>query len=650
MHFSHYRRPLFLLLLAYAGGVFLFRGRLLRPEPPPFELPRAGAVVEGRVAEYPAAAPGGLRFELKVSSYYGRPAGGGLMVYAPAGDYSYGDTVELFGDLELPPGAAVPGSLDWADFLSRRGIAAQARAREVAVTRRAGPLLRLARRFREAALASFRAALPPDGAAVLGGVVLGEKRGVPPELKAAFQDSGAMHLLVASGSNVGFVVAVVYFLCARLGWGRRRAGAAALGLAGFYVLSAGLDAPLVRAYLMFAAGLTAFLLRRESGAFQALCAAALLILLASPRSLFDAGFQMSFLAAYGLTVGLALWGKYLRAGGPAGLAAGALAVSFFAQLCLYPLLVLYFHKVSLVSFLSNMALVPASGLAMGLGFGLALSGGFLFAWLAAAAGWFMAAFLWLVRFFASLPFSSVSVASPGPLALAGFFALALALLHAPLLGLRRPRLYLAAGFGLALSGAGLLGGPGRAAPQVWRAQLFGDSDTACALVSAPRGLYLVNPGMNGRKLADAVLTAGSAGLEAVLLTSLEERNYSGLAELARHVGIKAVYLPPGPRPKALAAALSGAVSGGAAVVTAWPGEPPAREGGISAGWGGALPGYTGAADQLDWGIGALRVAAGGAIAEKTAPCGQALRPAEARPRATVELEFSLPPGGCPAPR
>ncbi len=456
MLLSHYRRPLFLLLLAYAGTLLLFRGRLLEPEPLPFPLPRSGVPVVGRLTEYPAAAPGGVRFSLRTESVYGRPLEAGLMVYAAGSPgVSYGDTVELLADLSLPRGAESPGGLDWAEYLSGRGITAEARARELLTARPAGPLLRLARRFRESALAAFRKGLSGEAAAVFGGIVLGEKRSVPAELKAAFQDSGAMHLLVASGSNVGFVVAVVYFLCSRLGLGRRRAGLAALALAGFYVLAAGLDAPLVRAYLMFSAGLLACLLRRESGTFQALCAAALLILLADPRSLFAAGFQMSFLAAYGLTVGMAAWGRHLEAGGPA---LSLPAVSFFAQLCLYPLLAVYFHRVSMVSLLSNLVLVPASGVAMGLGFGLALSGGMVFMALAWTGGVFMAAFLWLVRFFAGLPFAAVSVPEPSPLAVGGALALALTVLHAPLLGFRRPRFYAAGAAAAALFLAGLFTG------------------------------------------------------------------------------------------------------------------------------------------------------------------------------------------------
>jgi len=652
MLFSYYRRPLFLALLLYAGGIVLFRDLFIRPpDKLPFPLPRSGVLVEGRVAEYPASAPGGARFTLETDRIYGQPFKTGLMVYARSlGGASYGDRLSFLADLEAPPGASVPGSLDWAEYLLSRGVTAQARVREVEVLGRANALIRLARRFRYSALGAFEAGLPAEAASVLGGVVLGEKKSVPAELKTAFQDSGAMHLLVASGSNVGFIVAVVYFLCARFGLRRNWSGLAALALAGFYVLAAGLDTPLVRAYLMFSAGLCAWLLRRESGAFHALTAAALAILVLSPRSLFDAGFQMSFLAAYGLTVGLAAWGRYLKAGGWAGRALGVLAVSFFAQLCLYPLLAVYFHKISLVSLLSNMALVPASGLAMALGFLLAfLSGaGVLFKGLAYATGLFMEAFIGAVRFFAGLPFSSFSVAQPSAWFIGGFFVLALVFLHAPLLGFRRRRLYFAAALGTGLTVLGPLFKASAAGPVRYKAVIFGDSNTSCALVNVPAGLFLVNPGVNGKKLADSVFVEGSRSLEGVLLTSLEEKNFSGLGDLSGLIAIKKVFLPYGPRTAELAQVLAKLEKTGTRVYRMWPGELPVPGLKVAAGWGGGRAGYAGGKDVLDWEIEALRIKNEGGCAEQSCSCPGCPAPASAlvQKGKTVTLAFELPAAAC----
>lgn len=652
MHFAYYRRPVFLLLAFYAAAILVFRGYFLKPrEELPFPLPRAGVLVEGRVGEYPISRPGGRRFMLETARLYGQPFKTTLMVYSPEeSGYSYGDRVSFLADLGRPAGAAAPGGLDWADYLDKRGIAVEARALKIDVDEKAGPVLLLARAFRENTLETFDANFSPEAASVLGGVVIGEKRGVPPELKLAFQDSGAMHLLVASGSNVGFVVAVIYFFCARLGLRRRYSGLAALALAGFYVLVSGLDPPLVRAYLMFSAGLCAYLLRREGGAFQALVLAALAILIPSPRALFDAGFQMSFLAAYGLIAGMALWGKYIRIGGLRGHAASLFLMSFFAQLGLYPLLAVYFHKLSLVSLFSNMLLVPGSGIAMVLGFLLAFfaKAGLALKLLVPAAALFMKLFIGTVRFFAALPFSSVYLPEPSPLWITGFYLFAFVLLHAPLIGLRDPRLYTAGALGLAVMAAGVPWRAPAAAGGKGLALLFGDTDTRCALVKVPAsGIFIVNPGLKGKKLADAVLAEGGGDVEGVMLTSLERKNFSGLEELAGMIKIKRVLIPYGPQPPGFGGLIKSLEKKGVAVRRVWAGEEPVPAMKIAAGWGGGGNGYTGRNDLLDWKICGLSVEKDGAYAVQEPP-GAAPSAATGRKGVVTSLEF-IDSGGSGAP-
>ena len=666
MLFSYYRRPLFLLLLCYAATILLFKGFFLKPpQPLPFPLPRAGAQVECRISEYPAFNRGRWRFALETSKVYGSPFKTGLMVYVrDMGGASYGDRVEFLADLDEPAGSSAPGGLDWADFLARRGIGTEARTRELEIVKPANRVLLLARAFRNRVLDTFEKNLDPEAAAVMGGVVIGEKKNVSPEMKKAFQDSGAMHLLVASGSNVGFVVVVVYFLCSKVGLGRKYAGLAALVFSGFYVLTSGLDAPLVRAYLMFSAGLCAFMLGRGAGAFHSLTVAALAILVMTPRSLFDASFQMSFLAAYGLTVGMSIWDKPLSnifKGGVKAFAAacgfkasarleglavelgGLFTISFFAQLFLYPLLAVYFHRISVASLFSNMVLVPASGVAMALGFLMAIFSGAgflfeLFAWPCAA---FTGLFISAVKFFAALPFSAFSVAEPSGWGVAGFYLLAFAVLHAPLFGFNNIRLYTCAALGLCVMEAGALTNALADGSRKYRTELFGDSNTSCALVHLPDGtLFLVNPGVSGKTLADAVFAGGARRLSGVTFTSLEEKNFSGLAGLSRLVEIERVVLPFGPQPPALSALLGELKKKGAAIVKAWPGEP-ASDMKIIARWTDDPRGYTGLGDVFDLEIGRVKIEnAGDSVSRLCAGAACAAQSSvQAQKGTTAVLEF-----------
>ena len=74
-----------------------------------------------------------------------------------------------------------------------------------------------------------------------------------------------MHLLVASGGNVGFVTLIVYFLCSLLGLKRLARALLALSFALLYTFAAGADAPLTRAYIMTLAATIGFILGRKSG-------------------------------------------------------------------------------------------------------------------------------------------------------------------------------------------------------------------------------------------------------------------------------------------------------------------------------------------------------------------------------------------------
>ena len=111
-----------------------------------------------------------------------------------------------------------------------------------------------------------------------------------------------MHLLVASGSNVGFVTILIYFLCSLFIVSRYKKSFLALFFALIYTLIAGADAPLIRAYLMTLTSTIGFLLGRKSGLLQGLILAGFLILLFNPQSLFEAGFEMSFLATLAIVL------------------------------------------------------------------------------------------------------------------------------------------------------------------------------------------------------------------------------------------------------------------------------------------------------------------------------------------------------------
>ncbi|MFH1619948.1 MAG: ComEC/Rec2 family competence protein [bacterium] len=575
MHPSYYKRPLFLLLLAYACLLLIFKPGISRKTPEndvSFFAPADYAVVEGEVEGYPQKRRGRIEFVLKAVRFNGIPAAGRVLVRAPDGTAAdWMEKVRAEGRLFIPEEAAIPGNLDWKNFLAKKGIRCELYASGLERAAPAPAAPRAFSRLRSRILGTFNSSFPPEKAAILSGIVLGEKNSIPRELYRAFQDSGAMHLLVASGSNVGFVTLLVYFIFSRLGCGRRACGLWALALAGVYVLCAGPDAPLIRAYVMSAAAMAGYLLSRESGVFQGLVLACLGILAVSPDSLFQPGFQMSFLATFGIVAGMSFWklpselNRFWKA------AVAIAMVSFFAQSALYPVMAFYFHRISAVSLVSNLFLVPLSAVLMGLGFLTALTGGLSLPFhpvSVSVTALALELFQRLVEFFARLPLSGVSVPPPGFGTLAAYYCAAGLVWHLP------DRRFIGKIWKPALGTALLAVLLQHALPGRSRGWVFSRNGSSSILLATASGKrVLLNAGMDGAALASAVLNSGSRSLDILLLSSSGMENWNGMDELSGRIRIKKVAVPPGPVAPGLRAGLDRMKSGGSQILNPWPGEP-----------------------------------------------------------------------------
>jgi competence protein ComEC len=145
----------------------------------------------------------------------------------------------------------------------------------------------------------YRFSLPEPQASLMTGIVLGTKSGFPYDFYQALKRTGTLHVVVASGMNITIFAGVLvpflaFFLHRRL--------ALIIGFLGvwFYVILAGLEAPVVRAGIM---GSLAFLgvgLGREKEAIRGLVLAGMLMVFINPLYVFDLGFQLSFAATAGI--------------------------------------------------------------------------------------------------------------------------------------------------------------------------------------------------------------------------------------------------------------------------------------------------------------------------------------------------------------
>lgn len=224
-----------------------------------------------------------------------------------------GDVVEAPMRLKVPERYRDPGAWQYADYLLAQGIGAHA-------SLRAGKLRKISdgganvqceiyaaqswasRRMDGYVRSHANGWLPRvmrlsgDDAGMLKAMLFGDRAGLTRTQRVGFQRTGSFHLFVVSGMHVALLAGGVFWMARRLRLREWLATLLTLGLTAGYAVVTGFGAPVQRALWMTAIFLLARLLSRDRNVLNGLGAAALGVLVWSPGSLFEASFQMTFLA------------------------------------------------------------------------------------------------------------------------------------------------------------------------------------------------------------------------------------------------------------------------------------------------------------------------------------------------------------------
>jgi competence protein ComEC len=238
-----------------------------------------------------------------------------------------GDLVEATLRLRAPERYRDPGAWQYADYLLDQGIAATANVpsaklhllpdpvhthplADVSASRTSAIVqcrIFAAQSWAAARLLAYtqsianrrlppRLRLTPDDAGMLNAMLFGDRSRLNHQLRLGFERTGSFHLFVVSGMHVALLAGLVFWIARRLRLRNWIATLLTLTLTYAYALLTGFGVPVQRALLMTAVFLLARLLFRQRNPLNALGAAALAVLLWSPRALFEASFQMTFLA------------------------------------------------------------------------------------------------------------------------------------------------------------------------------------------------------------------------------------------------------------------------------------------------------------------------------------------------------------------
>jgi competence protein ComEC len=202
--------------------------------------------------------------------------------------------------------------------------------------------------------------------AVVSAMALGDKSQLTRELKNTYAVSGASHILALSGLHLGTIYTLLSLLLSRRRW-QGVSQVVIIVCIWLFVFLVGMSASVVRSAMMFTVYALLSLGHRDKMSVNTLAFAAIVMLLFNPLSLFDIGFQMSFMSVLAILLFYPLfesvWSqpflfnhrifKWLWL---------MLSVSFAAQIGVAPLIAYYFGRFSNYFLLTNLVVVPAATL------------------------------------------------------------------------------------------------------------------------------------------------------------------------------------------------------------------------------------------------------------------------------------------------
>jgi len=320
--------------------------------------------IQGYVAGLPEPDERRTRFDFVITdSKQNLPARIRLSWYYPKQELKAGQHWSFTVKLKRPHGTLNPGGFDYERWLFTEGIGATGYVRDYPA-----PVL-LSRDASWRSVAVWRQNMTDQLSRLLHdspslplikALTLGDDNSISQDQWDVFRKTGTIHLVVISGTHIGLIAGLVYFVVLRfwawtgwLTWSPQKVAALFAMFAGyFYAALAGFSVPTQRAVIMLTIVMVAIIWQRNRRSFNTLSVALFGVLLLDPLAVLAAGFWLSFLAV--AVIVYAVDGRL----GKAGYFNTALKINWATTVALSPLLLFFFQQVSLIAPLANLIAVP----------------------------------------------------------------------------------------------------------------------------------------------------------------------------------------------------------------------------------------------------------------------------------------------------
>lgn len=332
-----------------------------------------------------------------------------LLYLSVSKELKKGSKICIDGDFELPDTERNKDGFNYRRYLNSQGIFGSIYVNNFFVSEL--PKFNLIYFIQEEIYSSLVRLFPKNEMGLILGMMIGETRDISEETKENFKTSGITHLIAVSGSNVAFIVLLVQLVFKKI-IGKRNTYFISILFLIIFMLVSGASSSVIRATIMTILSIVADILYLKSDELSNLETSAFVLLLLNPLIVYDVGFILSF----GGTIGILVLSKdFQKIFENFGRLKETLAVTCSAQLVLLPIMAHYFNNISLLSLITNILVVPISGIVTIMGFIIFFISkiSFPFAQILAKSLYVLAMFIIKVaEFFAKIPFSNIQIITP----------------------------------------------------------------------------------------------------------------------------------------------------------------------------------------------------------------------------------------------
>ncbi len=334
-----------------------------------------------RVADFPSEREKSMKMTAEVlQAAAGVPMKGKTLLYlsksAGSAAVTHGDILIVSATLKPLSPPANPDAFDYRKYMQKKGVFYTAYAGDgcwqLLGRHTFRPLKAVTHRI-QSYLSSVFTAAGMKGAEydIINAILLGDDDTMNPDLKRTYAAAGVSHILCVSGMHVGVIFMILDFVLKPLDLfraTRRLKAIAILFFIWFYAHVTGLAPSVSRSAAMFTFVTAGSLLNRRTTVFHSLFASLFVLLSINPLLLLDIGFQLSYLAVFGIVLIQPLLAKVYACKTKVGNYFWGLAtVSIAAQVSTFPISVHYFGQFPNYFLLSNISVISLSFIVMATG-------------------------------------------------------------------------------------------------------------------------------------------------------------------------------------------------------------------------------------------------------------------------------------------